>query len=181
MRITTVDVISLNGKVAKEGELNDHSWTSPEDWRHFLELMRKHTLVVMGRGTYETIHPQPQLKRLRVVLTHHPERYRSQTVPGSIEFMNESPKSLIQRMEQAGHTEMLLVGGRINTEFMAAGLVDEMYVTIEPVVFGKGQALLEEAEFQWKLQLVDVTQLNSRGTLLAHYTIDKTATEPSTR
>lgn len=53
MHITAADVISLNGNITL-GD-SDVSWASAEDWQHFLALVRRHEVLVMGSGTYEAI------------------------------------------------------------------------------------------------------------------------------
>lgn len=170
MNITTIDVISVNGKIAPEGDTS-HTWTSSEDWNHFLSVVREHNLLVMGSGTYDTVRPQPQSERLRIVLTHQPEQYKADAVPGSLEFVKATPQALVKQLTARGYTSMLLVGGQVNTEFMAAGLVNQMFVTVEPVVFGAGQHLLDGTSFRTDVQLQSVLQLNKRGTLLLHYVV----------
>jgi dihydrofolate reductase len=90
-----------------------------------------------------------------------------------MEFMDASPQELLERLEARGYKRILLVGGQVNTQFWAADLVDQAFVTVEPLVFGQGRNLLDGADLDVRLQLQSVKQLNKRGTLLLHYLVDK--------
>jgi dihydrofolate reductase len=42
-------------------------------------------------------------------------------------------------LESRGHTEAVIIGGTATIDaFMAGGLVDELILVVEPVLFGKG-------------------------------------------
>jgi dihydrofolate reductase len=171
-----VDVISADGKMTKGDDPDLHSWTSEEDFAHFMELIHQHRVIVMGSKTYDAARPKPQAERLRIVLTSDPGRYATQAVPGSLEFVTETPQAVVERLTGMGHDALLLVGGgQTNAEFLQAHLVDELYLTIEPVVFGRGVDLLGGIACDAKLQLLSVKQLNSRGTLLVRYRLAPTA------
>ena len=60
---------------------------------------------------------------------------------------------------------MLLVGGGIiNSLFLKAGLIDELRITIEPVLFGEGKELLDKFTSHVRLKLLSVDMLNNSGT-----------------
>ncbi len=54
---------------------------------------------------------------------------------------------------------------------MKSGLVDTLYLTIEPVVFGDGIKLFKE-EMDYKLTLVDSVKTES-GAMLLEYSVNK--------
>jgi dihydrofolate reductase len=105
------------------------------------------------------------------VLTHEPEKYSQDQLPGQLEFSSESPKELVQRL-QGAYQEMLLVGGgQTNATFIEDGVLNELYLTIEPKLFGKGKLVVGEGDFFVQARLQSVKQLNEQGTLLLHYTL----------
>lgn len=173
MHITTVDVISANGKITKGQDAHAHTWASDEDWEHFVKLRDSYDLIVMGGGTYDVIQPEPQPGQLRVVLTSRPGKYKDQVVPGQLEFINATPKDVVKLLEKRGYKRMLLVGGKVNSSFWDAELVNEAYVTVEPFLFGQGRNLADGVDVYVVLRLLSVQKLNERGTLLLHYTVDK--------
>lgn len=177
MQVTMAYVLSANGKTTRGADSNAHEWSSEEDWQHFRSLIGEHDVVVMDRKTYEMVQPKPESDRLRIVLTHHPELFTADTVAGSLEFSDEPVAGLISRLEGAGKRRLLMAGGRtLSTQFLREGLVDDLYLTYEPVIFSQGKSMMREDEWlDISLQLQKVTRLNERGTLLAHYKIIKAA------
>ncbi len=176
MKIILVAAISIDGKITRGADSDVSKWTSAEDADHFANLRASRNLLVMGRKTYEAMRPKIRLSsgKLRVVLTNSPESYKAETVNGQLEFSNESPTVLIGKLEDQGYSEMLLLGGgQIHSLFITAGLVDEIYLTVEPKLFGKGTDFAAGIQPDMSLKLLSIKQLNSRGTLLAHYKILK--------
>lgn len=174
MKVIMAVVSSANGKLTKGEETNIYSWTSKEDTKIFFSLVEKHNLIVMGSKTYEAAKKIIRLKpdKLRIVLTRTPNKYRNDAVKGSLEFSNESPKDLIKRLKAQGYTKMLLVGGtEVNTAFLKNSFVDELHLTIEPLIFGRGKNLVLEEEFEEELKLLAVKRLNKKGTLRLIYSI----------
>lgn len=169
-------VSSLNGKITKGDNPEVKSWSSKEDRELFEKVKDENKLIVMGKRTYEAAKGQIKLKSglLRVVLTHDPEAYRSQTVPGMLEFSSEKPRELIDRLSKVGYRQMLLVGGsEIASLFFKEKLIDEVWLTIEPAIFGKGIPLVAEEPLDVSLKLLDLRQLNDKGTLHLRYEVIK--------
>lgn len=176
MKVILAATSSINGKITKGDDPNIYSWTSKEDAKLFFSLIKKHNLIVMGSKTYEAARNIIKLKKnkLRIVLTRNPEKYKNFARSGTLEFRNESPYDLISRIEKLGYKKMLLVGGsEVNTLFLKASLVDEVYVTIEPYIFGGGKDLILEEELDVGLRLIDVKKLNVNGTLHLRYRVEK--------
>ena len=62
-------------------------------------------------------------------------------------------------------------GSELNRLFLKYKLVNEIYLTLEPILFGKGNQLLETVKLEQDLKLVDFKILNNKGTLLLHYKV----------
>lgn len=172
MKVILAMVQTVNGKITRGDDPDIYKWTSREDQEFFFSLRNKHKLIVMGSRTYEAAKHNIKLdnKRLRIVLTSTPKRYTKQEVEGSIEFSSLSPKPLIKNLNKRGFSTMLLVGGgEINKSFLKERLVDEVFLTVEPWIFGKGKCVISEGDFEQELKLIDMKQLNNKGTLLLHY------------
>ena len=174
MKVTMVTVSSLDGKITKGKDPNIHSWTSKEDTDFFFSQIEKNNLIVMGSKTYNAAIKfiRHKKNKLRVVLTRNPEKYLEQTKTGMLEFTDESPLKLIKRLEDRGYKKMLLVGGgRINSLFFRQNLVNELYITLEPKIFGSGKNLVNEEKLNIALKLISVNKLNRQGTLLLKYKV----------
>jgi len=164
MKTFLIAALSADGFIAKNsGHLAD--WTSREDKQFFVEMTKKAGVIVMGQNTYETI-GKPLPDRLNIVYT------RDREYEG-VEVTKKDPKELLQDLEKRGYQEVAIAGGAtIYTLFMDAGLVDKLYISIEPVLFGKGLTLFNR-ELDSKLALVSLKQL-SEQTVLLEYNVVKT-------
>jgi len=164
-----VVVSSVNGRVTRGDEPHAHAWSSEEDWMHFVSLREEHPAIIIDRRTFETIKPDPEPGKLRVIITQYPELFASAVIPGQIEFSKESPTELLQRLVGLGYEKILIAGGR--ADYLEAGLVDNLYMTFEPVLFGTGKPIFVEPIKNVRLHLQDARQLNERGTMLMHYRV----------
>lgn len=180
MKITAIAVTSLDGRFTKNSEKNIYHWSSPEDFAHFRSIVEKNNLLVMGSGTYEPVKNikksglKPEKERLRVIMTKNPQKYKKFFIPDQMEFTDESPKHLVTRLEKRGYKKMLFVGGRkLFVTFLQTKLIDEMYITIEPQIFGNGDLIQTHKSLDIQLELLSVKKLNKTGTLLLKYKILK--------
>lgn len=174
MKLILVMVTTLDGKSTRGKETNNHTWTSPEDQKHFQQILQTAKLIIMGSGTYEpaknTMEHRTDL--LRVVITRDPNKYESEKIPGKLEFTNESPASLIKRLESKGFAEGYLVGGaHTNTEFLKQGIVTELWQTLEPKILGVGNGIVGEEAVDITLKLLSTERMNEHGTLLLKYEV----------
>jgi dihydrofolate reductase len=175
MQVSIVLVMSLDGRLTRGDDPNVHAWTSPEDWKNFLALRRQHDVLVMQRGTYETIKPEPDPKLLRIIMATHPELYKDKTVKNQLEFVRPNPAAIAKDLAKRGYEHVLISGDtNITYDFLSAKLVDDIYVTIEPLMFGAGTPFMSgPRELNVHAQLKSVKQLNDKGTLLLHYAIKR--------
>ena len=176
MKVTMVMLSSVDGKTTRGNNQNVYSWSSIEDQKHFFSLIKKNNLIVMGRATYDASRPVIKIEKgkLRIVLTQSPKKYLNQTIKSQLEFTDESPEKLVKRLSLLGYKKMLLVGGAtINGLFLKQNLVDELYLTIEPKLFGKGKNIIEGQLLNASLKFVNVKKINTIGTLLLKYYINK--------
>jgi len=176
MKVIMVMLVSVDGKTTFGDNQNVYSWSSIEDKKQFFSLIKKNNLIVMGRATYDASRPVIKIKKgkLRIVLTRSPKKYLNQTIKGQLEFTDESPENLLKRLSLLGYKKMLLVGGgTINGLFLIQNLVDELYLTIEPKIFGRGKNIVEGQLLNTSLKLISVKKINTIGTLLLKYNINK--------
>lgn len=176
MKVTMIMISSVDGKTTQGNNKNVYVWSSAEDQKYFFSEIKKNNLIVMGRETFEASKTLIKLEKgkLRIVLTRNPEKYFNQSIEGQLEFSNENPLKLVERMISLGYKKILLVGGAtINGLFLKQNLVDELFLTIEPKIFGSGKNLIEGKLLNTKLQLKSVKKINRTGTLLLKYRVNK--------
>jgi dihydrofolate reductase len=105
-------------------------------------------------------------------MTRQPEKYKNIEIPGKLVFTAESPLQLVKRFENAGEQKILIVGGaHIAASFLREQLIDELWLTIEPKIFGKGENLVSEEKLDINLRLVSCLRANDQGTLFTKYEV----------
>jgi len=88
-------------------------------------------------------------------------------------FTDKSPKNILMMLTAKGFKKVLIAGGgKLNSAFMKARLVDEMYLDIEPALLGKGIKLFADSDFEKKLRLINVKKL-SKNEVQLHYEVMK--------
>lgn len=166
MRVFIIVVTSADGFIAqRHDQLAD--WSSPEDKRLFVQLTKEAGVMVMGSRTFDTI-GRALKDRKTIVYTSHPEKY--QNIDG-VEATQETPADLVKRLQAAGHQGIAICGGaQIYDQFLQAGVVKELYMVVEPILFGTGVSLFT-SQTTTHMSLLDTRKLNN-NTVLLHYAIE---------
>jgi len=169
MKIILLMAITLDGKIAKHStQLAD--WTSKADKKIFVEETKKAGVIVMGKTTYDTI-GRPLPNRLNVVMSLEPET--SKNISGVLEFTNTKPKDLVKELGERGFENIIIGGGAtINGLFLKENLIDEIWLTIEPKIFGEGLPLFKGADVDLNLELIEVKNLDA-NVIQVRYKIKK--------
>ena len=174
MKIVLIFVATLDGKVTKSGDLLIRKWASKEDQEYFHTIWKNSGLIVMGSSTYNADRVKPSINQHFIVMTSEPAKYKELEAPGQLEFSDDSPAQLSARLDEQGYKNMLLVGGaHIATAFLKEQLVDELWLTIEPRIFGTGSNFVIEEELDIELSLISCEKVNARGTLITKYVVLK--------
>ncbi len=114
--------------------------------------------MIMGRNTYEKVlsfgqwpytKPVIVLSRNKMVI---PEELRS-----TVSHSSESPQELCDRLSSEGVKQLYIDGGITIQRFMAAGLVDDLTITLIPVILGEGIPLFGGLEQDIPLKHVSTT------------------------
>jgi len=168
MKTFIIAALSADGYIARDSSLPSTVWTSKEDKKRFVEITKRAKVVVMGQNTWKTFGGRALKERLNIVYSPN----RLPDMPPEVEITSKSPLELINELESRGFTEVAICGGsQIYTMFMQAGVVDRLYLTIEPVIFGDGIRLFK-APLDFRLKLVD-DQKTEGGTRLVEYEVIK--------
>ena len=169
MKISIYLATSVNGMISNKRSVPD--WLSQEYELGFVSICQRTKAVIMGKTTYNILAPDHlPLKDdgSLVVLTHDTSREPPQP---NVLFTNKSPREIVALLELRGHTEAVIIGGTATVdEFMKAGLVEELILVVEPVLFGQGLPLLKE-DLDCELVLLDMKKLNE-STVQLHYRLD---------
>jgi len=166
MKIGVYLATSVNGMISNRRNVPD--WLSQEYGMEFMSICQRTKAVIMGKTTYTILAPDHlPLKDdgSLIVLTHD----TSMTSPQpNVLFTDKDPREIRSLLDARGHAEAVIIGGTATVDaFMNAGLVDELILVVEPVLFGKGLPLLNQ-DLDRRLVLVDVQTVN-QNTVRLHY------------
>jgi dihydrofolate reductase len=161
-----IAALSADGCIARDSSAPSTVWTGKADKKRFVEISKRAGVVVMGQNTWKTFGGKALKDRLNIV--YSPEKLPD--MPEGVETTTKSPSELLAELESRGFKEVAICGGeKIYTMFMKTGLVNKLYLTIEPVIFGNGVRLFKES-LDFKLQLIDSTK-TEEGALLLEYNV----------
>jgi dihydrofolate reductase len=98
--------------------------------------------LAMGRGTWDFIADEPSLPfdgRPVFVFTHREARARE-----GVRFWSRTPSEAVAEWHVSGITHVYVDGGRLISDFLSDGLVDDLTLTVIPVLLGSGSRLFHE-------------------------------------
>jgi len=163
LKVSVYVATSLDGFIARKN--GDIGWLTGgergEDYG-YAEFMSDIDHIVMGRNTYEKVltfggwHYDKKV----IVLTNRglitpPE------LSGKIEALHLSPRELLNQMSIRGTKHIYLDGGVTIQRFLRADLVDEMTITIMPILIGEGLSLFGKLDKDVKLELIKSESFNN--------------------
>lgn len=145
--------MSLDGFIAdREGRLDwlEDAAGAGEDYGYDAFLAGVDALA-MGRGTYDHIagiEPLPVAGRPLFVFTHRPQRRAGVT------FWDRTPREAVEHWRGVGLRRVYVDGGQLISDFLHEGLVDDMVITVVPLVLGGGHPLFHPGGRRTALALV---------------------------
>jgi len=172
MIVRMANTISPNGYIAR---LNgEEDWLSSINWADFVEEAKAFNNFVIGRETYEVVMRLYKDHNFDDVETKHKIIVSRQDFKAPEPYIVvHSPKEAIELLSRGGIEKTLLVGGgKLNSEFVKAGLVDEISLIIEPYLIGEGRQVLAAGDYEFGLRLKNVDKL-SGGRVRIVYEVQK--------
>ncbi len=174
MKVVLAMSVSLNGLIAREN--GEEDWLPSEGWDEFLVEAKKFDNFIMGRETYELVtklYPNYNFDNVtaskKIVVTTNKD-FKAQD--GGYEIVH-SPEEAVYVLESTGIDNALLIGGgKLNSEFLTRNLVDEIWLTLNPFILGKGRPFIGPKDYEKRLKLGVVEQI-SKDRVLLKYSVSK--------
>lgn len=165
---------SLDGYIARRDGAID--WLelvhSPEEDYGYQAFFDTVDAMILGRSTYDVavnFDPWPYGNKRCVVLTHRPTEPRHNE-----EFFHGDITVLLDQLAAAGIKRVYVDGGSVISQFLKHGLIDDLTLSIVPVLLGEGISLFQGLSQQQNLSLVSSKSFNTGLVQLyyhtAHYT-----------
>ena len=167
--VTAFAVMTRDWYIARHPGHSTLEWRSKEDGGFFtrhLDALGETGVIVVGSNTYATVRERLS-KRNCVVFTHFTPSITQ--VNKKLLLYNPAGASLAEVLGR--YKKVALIGGaQTYAYFLERDLIDEVYLTVEPVEFGSGLRFFNSQEdISTGFQLERKQRLNSQGTDLYHY------------
>jgi dihydrofolate reductase len=154
------DDLSFLSIVHKEGENYGYS-----------EFIDSVDTVIMGRKTYDhvmsLVQEFPHVDITTYVMTTTPRANKGKTI-----FYNSSLKELVIKLKSENGKNIFCDGGaQIINQLLEDQLIDEMIISIIPIILGNGIRLFNDGLSEQKLSLISSKQFDTE-LIQIHYKLD---------
>jgi len=161
--------VSLDGFIAREdGSFSDFIMDD-EIVAHFMESLEQFGAVLMGRKTYQLglaegkTNPYPMLESHVITRSLKAEAYPD------VNIITSNIKDAVREVKESAEKPVWLCGGgELAGELSDAGLIDEVWLKLNPIVLGRGIALFANRAITGGLALRDQQVLKS-GVVILKY------------
>jgi dihydrofolate reductase len=123
----------------------------------YQDFIQSIDVLVIGRHTYEqvlTFGEWPYADRRVIVMSS-----RAIDIPaamqGTVSCSSETPPDLVKRLSAEGARHLYVDGGVTIQRFLACGLIDDLTITIIPVILGSGRPLFGPLQGDIALNLIE--------------------------
>lgn len=165
--VAIIAAVTADGFIARKNDEISTSWTSKEDTKFFVQKTKGLGVMIMGNTTFQTIGKALPGRRT-IVLTRTPNEHNIE----GVEFTEKSPSKILEELARDGHESVAICGGStVYAAFLKQDLVTDIYLTVEPIIFGDG-IKFANSYMEKKLELIDCIKLSDQVILL-HYKVRK--------
>ena len=156
---------SLDGYVARED--GDIDWLPGVTKSGYDTFYKSVDTVIMGKTTYDQVltfgeYPYKDKKSFVFSRNHHKK-------DDNVEFVSDVEKFVKDRFPEAGDNIWLVGGAELIASFLKQGVVDEIIISVIPIILGKGIHLFQNIEDETKLKFVKIEKYGQLVDL--HYKI----------
>lgn len=174
MRRVLIVASSLDGYIAQGRNQVSTAWTSSADKKWFSLISREMGVLIMGRTTFETI-GRPLPGRKTIIYTSETGKFLEAKNVKHFSPTDETTNlyvtgkmtltELMRILAELGAEKVAICGGAsVYQQALAENQVDEIYLTLEPVLFGAGVKLLQAEKYE-SLQVIERVNLSAQTTM----------------
>lgn len=140
----------------------------------YSDFMSTVDALVMGRNTFEQVSAFPvwPYGKTPVVVLSRTINKLPATSPATVFLSSDSPSQLVKQLSAKGLEHLYVDGGLTIQSFLQAGLIDEMIITIIPVLLGEGLPLFRKLDHDVQLECMS-SKYYEFGFLQCKYRVHK--------
>lgn len=158
MKITLYMAISIDGLITR-GE-TDFDWVSESDWDQFYSYMKQNDVVIMGRKTMEQFgEDEFPIEGLHNIVLSSNEALHKQEE--NLTILSGTPNKVLSLAKDKGFENLLLIGGEnVNGQFLQSKLINEIVLSVHPLIIGSGLSLFGRKDLDVPLELLGSKEIN---------------------
>lgn len=169
MKVILYMATTANGYIASEA--HDTPW-SDDEWNSYSAHVKEVGNLIVGKTTYDIMLGDGSYAKLGnpavVCLTSSSD----QPTEANHFFVQDFPSAMTILQEQGFDTTLVGGGAACDTAALESGLIDEIFLDVEPIIFGQGIPLFRPSTANLQLKLVDTKKIGDNG-LQLHYKVIK--------
>jgi len=139
---------SLDGFIARtDGSIDwlqpAYTGAPPDEDFGFAKFIGSVDALIMGRSTFEQVLTFDEwlYGATPIVVMSRTLSALPAGTPVTVSLSRETPAGLVARLSAEGARHLYIDGGRTIQSFLAAGLIDELTITVIPILLGAGKPL----------------------------------------
>ena len=157
--------VSVDGFIANK---NDETPWSDAEWQEFNKKAAEIGNVLIGRKTYELMRDDGSLGELPCKTIFVLSKKLNEASDKRV-IIIKSPTQALKEAHKLGYSHLMVAGGsKTNSAFLKAGLVEELFLDVEPILLGSGIPLAINFDTQLNLELINTKRYGKSGIQL-HY------------
>ncbi len=181
-RLIADTIISLDGYfTSPQNEIDSWFDFNEEEWLWSIDILRKVDAVLCGRVTYEEFSnfwpkATPKTEPGKVIsrqLNDLPKIVFSRTLASApwkpATIVRDDCVETVAKLRREGGKDLVVVGsGTLVAALLRAGLIDEYYVRVRPIILGAGKPLFLDPGARHPLKLISESTFKN-GVIGMHY------------
>ncbi len=166
MKVVLYMAISADGFVAK---LNDDTPWTKDEWKCYSGKVKQIGNLIIGRRTYELTEKFSDVGDPYVVVVTSSKSFLDKN---NVHFVHTFKQAVDLLKKNKFKTILVAGGGKMNKTALESGLVDEIFLDVEPFIFGRGIPLFGGTSHELKLNLLEVNK-TGKSSVQLHYKVAK--------
>jgi dihydrofolate reductase len=170
--------VTLDGYI--EGPKGEVDWCIMDPEMGFIDFLNQIDTILYGRksydlwGQYSPKNDDSDIEKEMWNLVHSKEKYvfsrtRKRTDQNITLINNHIPEEINKLKDMPGKNIWLYGGASLITTFLNLGLVDELRLSVHPVVLGEGKPLFIDIKQRMNLKLVNTRSFSSGVVQLCYH------------
>lgn len=177
MKCSVYIATSADGFIAKPD--GDIEWLLRSEYEdaasvglNYTEFISTVDAIVMGRHSYEKVltFDEWYYENTEVIVLTTKDLTVPRHLIDKVRFESGKPQEIIAKLDEEGKSHLYIDGGITIQRFIEAKLINELTITVIPILLGSGIPLFGNGTMEQPLELMEVTTA-ANGTIQKRYRV----------